>query len=261
MLTDTLAEMAARGVKRALAIVLAAYSSYPSCRQYREDINHAQAAVGTGAPMVDKIRVFFNHPEFIAANADRVHEAISQFAGGREGSLHVAFTAHSIPLSMARTCNYEQQIRETCRLVAAATGIDPERSAVVYQSRSGRPEDPCLGPDILDHLKDLKIRGVESVLVHPVGFVSDHLEVMFDLDVEAHDLCDVLGLEMMRSRTVGTHPRFVRMLCSLAAERLGLDTARPAVGRDGPSHDVCPETCCPAPTRPPVRAGVGPGDP
>jgi ferrochelatase len=260
MLADVLARMTADGVKRALAIVLAAYSSYSSCRQYLEDIGRAQASVGPGAPRVDKIRVFFNHPDFIAANSERVASAVASFAPDQACRLHVAFTSHSIPLSMAQTCDYERQIRETCRLVAESAGIEPERWSAVYQSRSGRPEDPWLGPDILDHLKDLKHRGVESVVVHPIGFLSDHLEVLYDLDVEARDLCGMLGLQMVRSPAVGTHPRFVSMLCSLVAERLGPDLIRPAVGRDGPHHDLCPETCCPAPARPAVRATRGPGD-
>ena len=261
MLADSMAQMTAGGVKRALAIVLAAYSSYSSCRQYREDIGRAQAAVGARAPRVDKVRVFYNHPEFIAANSERVIEAITRCPAGREGRLHVAFPSHSIPLAMAQTCDYEQQIQEACRLVAAAAGIQQDRWSVVYQSRSGRPEDPWLGPDILDHLKDLKHRGVESVLVHPIGFLSDHLEVLYDLDVEAHDLCEVLGLEMVRSRTVGTHPRFVTMLRMLVEERIGAgsQTTRASAGMYGPSHDVCPESCCLPPARPPSRPPVDPG--
>jgi protoporphyrin/coproporphyrin ferrochelatase len=255
MLADTLAEMTARGVKRALAIVLAAYSSYSSCRQYREDIGRAQAAAGLDAPEVDKVRVFYNHPEFIAANAERVGEKLESFTTLGDGPVHLAFTAHSIPQSMAQTCDYEQQLRETCRLVAESAGIGAERWALVYQSRSGRPEDPWLGPDILDHLKNLKERGVKQVVIHPVGFLSDHLEVLYDLDVEARVLGDELGLQMVRSRTVGAHPRFVTMLRMLVEERIGAgpQQARAAVGIHGPSHDVCPESCCLPPPRPASR--------
>ena len=185
MLADTLAGMARDGIKSALAIVLAAYSSYSSCRQYREDIACARAGAGKDAPAVDKLRVFFNHPEFIAANAERVREALAQFPDARGAALDVAFTSHSIPVSMAQNCDYAQQIEETCRLVADTTGISAERWSSVYQSRSGRPEDPWLGPDILDHLRDLKKRGAEHVLIHPIGFLSDHVEVLFDLDTEA----------------------------------------------------------------------------
>ena len=255
MLEDTLVEMTARGVKRSLAIVLAAYSSYSSCRQYREDIARAQAAAGANAPEVDKVRVFYNHPEFIAANAERVGEMLESFTALGDGKVHLAFTAHSIPLSMAQTCDYEKQLRETCRLVAEAVGFDTERWALVFQSRSGRPEDPWLGPDILDHLKNLKERGVKQVVIHPVGFLSDHLEVIYDLDVEARVLCDELGLQMFRSRTVGAHSRFVTMLRMLVEERIGAgpQQGRPAVGIHGPSHDVCPESCCLPPPRPASR--------
>ncbi len=260
MLGETLAEMSARGHKRALAIVLAAYSSYSSCRQYREDIARAQAAVGAGAPRVDKVRVFYNHPEFIAANAERVMDALERFSAHDHARVSLAFTAHSIPCTMAQACDYEKQLRETCRLVAEAAGIiDPGRWALVYQSRSGRPEDPWLGPDILDHLKDLKERGASVVVIHPVGFLSDHLEVLYDLDVEARAVCDELGLAMVRSQTVGVHPRFITMLRMLVEERIGtgaMAAMKACAGVYGPSHDVCPETCCLPPPRPGARVGI-----
>jgi ferrochelatase len=253
MLADTLAEMAGKGIKKALAIVMAAYSSYSSCRQYREDIALAQAAAGPDAPQVDKIRVFYNHPDFIAANAACVRIALERFPRESREAVRVAFTAHSIPLAMARSCDYEHQLREACRLVAAEAGIHAEQWVLVYQSRSGRPEDPWLEPDILDHLRVLKSRGVENVLIHPIGFLSDHMEVLYDLDHEARLFCDAVGLNMVRSQTVGMHPRFVSMLRDLIAERLGAGP-RPsgrAIGQDGPSHDVCPDACC----LPPPRSG------
>jgi protoporphyrin/coproporphyrin ferrochelatase len=246
MLADTLAEMASRQVKRALAVVLAAYSSYSSCRQYREDIARAQAEVGTGAPAVDKVRVFYNHPDFIVANAERIRDALEQIPEQSRRDAHLAFTAHSIPVAMARNCEYEHQLAETCRLIAAELGIPRERWALVFQSRSGRPGDPWLEPDILDHLKDLRRRGIASVLIQPVGFLSDHMEVLYDLDHEARVLCEELGVLMVRAGTVGTHPRFISMLRELIAERLGdnAGSSRRAVGLDGASHDVCPEGCC-----------------
>ena len=136
-------------------------------------------------PAIDKMRVFYNHPDFVEVNARRVREALEQFPSDRRGSAVVAFTAHSIPDSMAANCDYEEQLKETCRLVAEASGVGPDRWSLVYQSRSGRPTDPWLGPDILEHLDDLKDRGVRDVVVQPVGFLSDHMEVMFDLDEEA----------------------------------------------------------------------------
>ena len=245
-LADTLARMTSDGIKKALAVVLSAYSSYSSCRQYREDIAGARAAAGPRAPQIDKVRVFYNHPEFIAANALRVREAIEHLASSRRDTLRVAFTAHSIPMAMARNCDYEHQLREACRLVAAEVGVAEGRWQLAYQSRSGRPEDPWLEPDILDHLNDMKGRGTDCVVIHPIGFLSDHLEVLYDLDVEARQRSESLGIELVRSETVGTHPRFVSMLRELIAERLD-PSAQPrgrAKGDDGPGHDVCPESCC-----------------
>jgi len=202
---------------------------------------------------VDKVRVFYNHPEFIAANAERLREALERLSSDREGA-QVAFTAHSIPIAMARNCEYQHQLGETCRLVADLAGVAQERSALVYQSRSGRPGDPWLEPDILDHLKGLRRRGIRTVLIHPIGFLSDHMEVLYDLDLEARLLCDELGVNMVRARTVGTHPRFVSLLRELIAERMGVPPKpiRRALGQDGPSHDVCPETCCLPPMRPSI---------
>jgi ferrochelatase len=149
-------------------------------------------------------------------------------------------------MSMARNCQYEHQLVETCRLIAEDLQITPNRWALVYQSRSGRPGDPWLEPDILDHLKDLRQRGVDCVLIHPVGFLSDHMEVMYDLDLEARHLCDEIGVKMARSQTVGTHPRFVSLIRELIAERMGMpaESGPRALGPDGPSHDICPENCC-----------------
>jgi ferrochelatase len=246
MLADTLAAMAAAGIQRALAVVLAAYSSYSSCRQYREDIERARATVGDRAPRVDKVRAFYNHPDFVAANLERVRQGLESIADDRRPATHLVFTAHSIPLAMARNCDYERQLGETARLVAEGAGIAPDRWAMVYQSRSGRPEDPWLEPDILDHIKDLHRRAVGDLLIHPLGFLSDHVEVLYDLDEEARHLCAELGLGMVRSQTVGVHPGFVAMLRELVQERMGdaPESGRRAVGHFGPSHDVCPETCC-----------------
>ncbi len=224
--------------------MLAAYSSFSSCRQYLEDIVRAQSAVGSNAPSVDKIRVFYNHPGFIEANADHLRAALDEIPVDRRELAHVACTAHSIPISMARNCRYEEQLRETCRLVCESLSIPDSRYELAYQSRSGRPGDPWLEPDILDYLTTLKSRGVRDVVVLPIGFLSDHVEVLYDLDVEAQDKSRELGLAMVRAATVGIHPAFVGMLVDLIEERLS-DRRREAVGKDGPSHDVCPADCCP----------------
>ena len=252
MLADTLRAMVQDGVRQALAVVLSAYSSYSSCRQYREDIERARDEVGPTAPRIDKTRVFYNHPEFIAANADRLKEALAQIPKDERAEVHLAFTAHSIPLSMARGSSYETQLSETCRLVAAQISLPANRWSLVYQSRSGRPQDPWLEPDILDHLRHLKDQGTKRVIIHPIGFLSDHVEVLYDLDEEARSLCEKLGLSMIRSQTVGTHPGFVRMLRELVGERLAgtPEEERRFLGRFGPSHDVCPVDCCLAPGPP-----------
>jgi len=234
-----------------LALVLAAYSSYSSCRQYLEDIERARSTVGTAAPSVDKIRVFYNHPGFVAANADHLRDALAEIPSDRRESAHVAFTAHSIPMSMATNCLYEVQLRETCRLVCESLSIPDSRQRLVYQSRSGRPSDPWLEPDILDHLADLRSRDVRDVVVLPIGFLSDHLEVLYDLDFEAQEKSRELGLTMVRAATVGTHPAFVAMLADLIQERLTDSPQRQAIGHFGPREDVCPADCCPPP-RPPA---------
>jgi ferrochelatase len=244
LLADTLRAMADAGVRKGLAVVLAAYSSYSSCRQYREDVARAREAVGPGAPAFDKLRVFYNHPDFIAANADRIREGLDSLPADLRPGARLAFTAHSIPASMAAACDYERQLAETCRLVAEAVGVGPDRWSLAYQSRSGRPSDPWLGPDILDHLAALR-RDADAVVIHPVGFLSDHVEVLYDLDEEARRASDRLSLVMVRSATVGTHPRFVGMLRDLILERMTASPYRRAVGLYGPSWDVCPDGCCP----------------
>ncbi len=244
MLADTMAQMKQDEIQHALGVVLAAYSSYSSCRQYREDIQKAQDAVGEGAPRVDKMRVFYNHPDFVATTARKVREALETIPQERRGSTHLAFTAHSIPVSMATNCNYETQLTETCRLVAQSLGIGPDRWKLVYQSRSGRPQDPWLEPDILDHLETLHGQGATDVVVQPVGFLSDHMEVLYDLDDEAKHKAESLGLNMARAATVGTDPQFVGMLRELIVERISGGSPRRAIGEFGPNHDVCPVDCC-----------------
>jgi ferrochelatase len=256
LLTNTVQEMAENGVKRALAFVLAAYSSYSSCRQYRENIEAARQGAGENAPQIDKVRVFYNHPDFIEANVDRIRAALEQLPAAERDSAHIAFTAHSIPMIMADNCQYAVQLTETCRLIAERFDIPASRWRLVYQSRSGRPTDPWLEPDILDHLQSLQEQSVSQVVIAPVGFLSDHIEVLFDLDDEASLKAKELDLNMVRAETVGTHPRFVSMIGELIAERLASansDSAccpeRRAVGQFGPNHDVCPTDCCSYPIR------------
>lgn len=249
LLAETMQQMADAGIQRALGLVLSAYSSYSSCRQYLENLNTARDAVGRDAPQIDKIRVFYNHPDFIAANADHLRMALEHFSQQQRETVHIAYTAHSIPCSMAGTCDYEKQLAETCRLVSEELAIPRERWKLVYQSRSGRPNDPWLEPDICDHLTTIHEQGVTNLVILPIGFLSDHLEVLYDLDIEAREVCETLGLNMVRAATPGTHPRFITMLRKLIQEPLTDSPLREAIGRYGPNHDVCPADCCPVPGR------------
>jgi ferrochelatase len=245
-LPDAFRQMRDAGVKRALALMTSAYSSYSGCRQYRENIAAAQAEIGEGAPAADKLRVFYNHPGFIEAMLDRVQTALAEFAGEDLSRIRFVATAHSIPSSMAQTSDYEKQLRETTRLVAEGAGFTAWD--LVYQSRSGPPSQAWLEPDILDHLRQLHGEEVKNVIVVPLGFISDHLEVLYDLDHEAQALAQELGMKMVRAATAGTHPAFVRMLRQLIQERLS-EAPKVAIGNYCPNHDVCPANCCPAPSR------------
>jgi ferrochelatase len=237
-LAETLREMADDGVTRALAFFTTGFSSYSSCRQYRENIAAAQDEVGADAPEVLRIRAFYNHPGFVEANADHVQAALEQVGPGA----HVAFTAHSIPSAMASRSRYESQLAETARLVAERAGVDDY--ALVFQSRSGPPHVPWLEPDVCDHIGALAGRGVTDVVVSPIGFVSDHVEILFDLDLEAREAAESAGLGFARAQTAGTHPAFVAMIRELVQERLDPAVPRRASGRYGPSHDICVAGCC-----------------
>lgn len=254
-LVDTLRQMAADGVHRALAFFTSAFSSYSGCRQYREDIARAQAEVGPTAPPVDKLRMFFNHPGFIEPQIELLMATPAPIANERRTQTPVLFSAHSIPLGMADNCQYVEQLREASRLVAE--GVGHGRWEVVYQSRSGPPQQPWLEPDVCARIEELHAAGdLRNVIVHPIGFLSDHMEVLYDLDTEAKALCDRLGVTLHRVPTIGTHPRFVTMIRELIEERLTENPVRAALGSLGPSHDVCPEDCClfSAPTGRPYRS-------
>lgn len=242
LLADTLRQMRERGVRKALAFVTSIFSSYSGCRQYLEDIERARAQV-EGAPEIHKLRKFYNHPLFIEAQAEEVRIALA----GR--SAQIIFTAHSIPLTMAQASDYQRQLREACRLVAENVRIADWR--LVYQSRSGPPEQPWLEPDIGDVVRALS-PGTNVALV-PIGFVSDHIEIVYDLDIEVQEIARERGVNLVRAPTVGVHPRFIRMIRELIEERLGLAYPR-AIGLHPASHDVCRADCCPAPARHPQPA-------
>jgi protoporphyrin/coproporphyrin ferrochelatase len=243
LLPDTLREMSAQGIKRALAIFTSSFSSYSGCRQYRENIAAAQAEVGERAPQVDKLRAFFNHPCFIETMAARVLEAMQELPAEKRARAQLIFTAHSIPMSMAQNCSYERQLQESCRLVSEMANMPDWQ--LVYQSRSGPPSQPWLEPDVCDALRTFAANHDErGVIIVPIGFISDHMEVLFDLDHEAMHLCHELGIAAARAKTAGTHPRFVQMLCELIQERLSGTPQRAVLGELPPCPDVCPVDCC-----------------
>lgn len=242
LLADTLARMRDDGVERALAFVTSAYSSYSGCRQYREDIDAARFAVGPGAPEVHKLRAFHNHPGFIDPFVDGTRGALDELSGAR-----LVFTAHSVPMSMAASSDYVDQLTDSAGLIADRVGR--AEWDLVWQSRSGPPQVPWLEPDIGDHLRNLADRGVDQVVIVPLGFVADHQEVRFDLDTQAREIADGLGMAMRRVATPGHDDRYLAMIADLVAERM--EGRQPqALGDLGPRQDVCGVGCCPRPPRP-----------
>ena len=257
-LTDTLRQAHEAGARRVLAVLTSAYSSYSGCRQYREDIARAVTTLAEEGRevAVDKIRHYFSSPGFVRANADAVLAAYAQLDDAVRDRARLVFVTHSVPHAMEEAAGpdghaYTGQHRDLCAAVAArvtaARGSEPAWD-LVYCSRSGPPSQPWLEPDVNDHLRELHAAGVPAVVVAPVGFVSDHMEVVFDLDTEARETADELGLTMVRAGTVGTDPGFVSGLVDLMEERaqvaLGATPEQPTEGGWGPSHSVCPVGCC-----------------
>lgn len=250
-LIDTLRAMRDDGVHRALAITTSALSSYSSCRVYLEDIARARAELGEGAPQVDKIRPFYNHPGYVETCAARLADALDALPAERRSDARVLFSAHSIPLAMAARCAYVAQLEELATLVAEQVGL--ARWQLVYQSRSGPREVPWLEPDVIDVLDVIaKEAPGAAVVVAPFGFVADHMEVVYDLDVAAREHAARLGLTFVRASAANAHPRFLRMLRELVEERTTGAAVRAALGARGALPDVCPLDCCPAPRRGPV---------
>jgi ferrochelatase len=258
-LADTLREMRADGVQRAAVVVTSAYASYSGCRQYREDLAAAAAAdgaVGYWTPRLDKLRHYFNHPGFVEPMVDSVVSAVAADGPAMVRGTRRVFVTHSIPTAMADASGPEGDAYVTQHLDASAV-IAPRASErlgadlpweLVYCSRSGPPTQPWLEPDVNDHLRGLSAAGVGRVVVVPVGFISDHMEVRFDLDTEAAQTAREIGLAFVRAATVGTDARFVAMVRDLVLERAAVERGEP-VGREhvgglGPSHDSCPVQCC-----------------
>ncbi|MFR9755087.1 ferrochelatase [Streptomyces sp. TR06-5] len=270
-LTDTLREMARDGRRRVLVFVTSAYASYSGCRQYRENLAESLEtlrAEGLRPPRADKLRHYFNHPGFLRPVADGVLAALEKLPAEVRDGAHLAFCTHSIPTASADTSGpdggaYVAQHLDAARVIAEevrnTTGVDRPWE-LVYQSRSGSPRVPWLEPDICDHLTDLSRTGAPAVVMVPVGFVSDHMEVLYDLDTEAAARAAELGLPAVRSATVGADPRFAAAVRELILERAATERdERPdrcALGDLGPSHDVCPVGCCPAREPRPAAAGA-----
>jgi protoporphyrin/coproporphyrin ferrochelatase len=251
-LTDTVRAMAQAGVRRALAFVTSAYSSFSSCRQYLDDIERARAQAGPDPPRIDKIRQFFNHPGFVEPLASAAGAAIESLPAAVKHDVDLVFTAHSIPVAMAAASGeaggaYPAQLTEAARLVAER--VPAARSwRLAYSSRSGPPSQEWLEPDVNDSLAELARAGSRAVAIVPVGFISDHMEVRFDLDVAAAQTARRLGLPMARAATPGTDPRFVAMISELVSERL-TGAPRRALGGTGTRPDACPAGCCGAGAR------------
>ncbi|MDV7197636.1 ferrochelatase [Rhodococcus kroppenstedtii] len=259
MVEDTVAGMRDDGVRNALVFPTSAWGGYSGCRQYHEDIARARAAVGEGAPQLTKLRQYYDHPLLVDAFADAITAALHRLPADKRAGARVVFTAHSVPVSADAAAGppsagghlYSRQVAEAARLCAAAAGV--AEHDLVWQSRSGPPQIPWLEPDICDHLETLAGSGVDAVVVCPVGFVSDHLEVIWDLDTEAVEKAAELGMAFERAGTPGDDPRFATLVRTLVQERTsGVAAARlgsePAFGTtvDG---SPCNPGCC----EPPVR--------
>lgn len=206
LLVDTVRQMRDDGIRHAIAFATSAFGSYSGCRQYLEDIERARAAVGAGAPRINKIPPFPDHPGFIEAMKDRVRAALAELPQGR-----LVFTAHSIPLAMAQSSPYVEQLERACCLIRCG-----KEWKVVYQSRSGPPGQPWLEPDICDYLREIR----SDVVIVPIGFLSDHMEVLYDLDTEARAVCEQLGVRMVRAGTAGTHPAMIRMIAEFTRKEV-----------------------------------------
>lgn len=239
-LTDTLEQMREDGIERAIAYVTSTFSSYSGCRRYREDLFEATHDLKS-APVIDKLRYGYNHPGFVAAVTDRLHDAFAKIPAERRDAAALVFTAHSLPNSMAEKAPYVAQIREAATLVCESLGR--EHWELAYQSNNASYGEPWLEPRIEEVLAERAQQGVTDIVVVPIGFVCDHMEVVLDLDVDAQKTAREHDINMVRAGTVGSHPSYVAMVRELIEERMA-GTERRALGRFGPSHDFCAVDCC-----------------
>lgn len=244
MLVDTLRRMRADGIQHALAFFTSAYSSHSTCRQYLDAIAAARESVGAAAPQVSKMRAYFNHPRFVEAWCARTQTALEQLGTHDRSALHILFTAHSLPVAMAERSGYVRQLKELAALLVSRLALEAVPWQLVYQSRSGPPHQPWLEPDVCKAIAELGEAGQAArVLLVPIGFLSDHMEVLYDLDIEAAAAAREAGIELVRATTAGTHPRLIAMVRELVEERVRPLTERPVVGRMGPAPDECPGEC------------------
>jgi ferrochelatase len=226
-LADTLKQMYADGVRSAIGFIAAAHHSYSSCQQYRENVASAQLALRNDGGHVEITFVdsWFDHPQFIAANASHVRDAVSRLPDTLRPSARIVFTAHSIPKPMADASQYAHQLSTSCTAIAGQVGLS---WALVYQSRSGRPQDPWLEPDICDYLRREHVQGLAAAVICPVGFMCDHIEVLYDLDREAADVCTSIGLPMVRAAAVNDDPLFLDMMADVVLQTIRrYETGRP----------------------------------
>ena len=228
-LPDTLEAMSRAGVRRAIGLLAAAQRSYSGCLQYKENVRDARLAVSGGGarpPEIVYVADWHEHPGFIEANAEHIRAAIDRLPPDRRDRARLVFTAHSIPVSMAARYPYEANLRASAEMIAKAVGRDDW--TLVYQSRSGRPEDPWLAPDVCDYLVEERQRGLDTAILSPIGFLCDHVEVLYDLDVEAAEACRESGITMVRAEAVNVHPRFIDALADAVTETYRrYDGARP----------------------------------
>jgi len=250
LLVDVVASLRDEGAERVLAWVSSPYSSYPTCRQYGDDLDAACRAVGSGAPRIDRVRPHHDHPGLIEPAADRLIDALAELPPDRRDGAHLLFTAHSIPSGLAATCGYEAQLHDAAGLVAGLADPDGNHPwEVVWQSRSGSPHVPWLEPDVGDRIDALAADGVRAVVVAPLGMPIESFEIAWDLDVEAAGRAAAAGISFVRAHAVDDDPRFASMVVDLFEERLGGSTERRSLGGLGIRPDTCPADCCPAPSR------------
>ncbi len=248
LILDTLNEMADAGVRHALALITSPFGSYSSCRQYLDEVEEARREIGPHAPRVSKLRTYFNHPRFVEAWCDRIQAATAHWSPEQRRRAQVFFSVHSLPVKMPGCDLYVAQAKDLAAILAARLSLSAEQWQLVYQSRSGPPQQPWLEPDVRTAIAELGARrpGTDLLLV-PMGFVSDHVEVLYDLDVDAYQVAAAADIRIVRVRTVGTHPAMVQMICELIEERQRGDGQRPVLGVLGPAPDECPADCCRAP--------------